>query len=85
MDCQSKKINLTSCLIAMEFQLKSGWFDYLMSGFFLGLFFMVITDIYLFESFNGFPYNAYLFLAFVSFIAFIITFVIGSHKSSREW
>ena len=66
----------------MEFQLKEGWFDYLISGFFFGTFIMLVVMIYSFGSTSGFPYDTYLLVLFVDFVCFIVTFVLGSHKSS---
>ena len=66
----------------MEFRLKEGWFDYLISGFFFGTFIMLVVMIYSFGSTSGFPYDTYLLVIFVDFVCFIVTFVLGSHKSS---
>ena len=66
----------------MEFQLKEGWFDYLISGFFFGTFIMLVVMIYSFGSTSGFPYDTYLLVLFVDFVCFIVTFVLGSHKLS---
>lgn len=65
----------------MEFQLKDGWYDYIISGFLLGLFFASLGTMYSFDSIIGFPYNTYLILLFVSFVGFIGIFVMGSHLS----
>ena len=66
----------------MEFQLKEGWFDYLISGFLFGTFIMLVVMIYSFGSTSGFPYDTSLLVLFVDFVGFIVTFVLGSHKSS---
>ena len=66
----------------MEFQLKEGWFDYLISGFLFGTFIMLVVMIYSFGSTSGFPYDTYLLVLFVDFVCFIVTFVLGSHKLS---
>lgn len=65
----------------MEFQLKDGWYDYLISGTLLGVFLMSLGTIYSFDSIPGFPYNSYLVLLFVTFVGFIGSFVMGSHLS----
>ena len=66
----------------MEFQLKEGWFDYLISGISFGMFIMTVVIIYYFGSTSGFPYDNYLLALFVQFVSFIVAFVFGSHKSS---
>jgi hypothetical protein len=68
----------------MEFQLKEGWFDYLMSGFFFGIFMIIAIIIYYFGSISWFPYDTYLLLLFAAFVGFIVTFAFGSHKSSNQ-
>ena len=67
----------------MEFQLKEGWFDYLISGFFFGTFIMLVVMIYSFGSTSGFPYDTYLLVIFVDFVCFIVTFVF--HILHRSW
>ena len=43
---------------------------------------MLVVMIYSFGSTSGFPYDNYLLVIFVDFVCFIVTFVLGSHKSS---
>lgn len=53
------------------------------SGFFIGLFFMLLLVIYLFDSIPGFPFNTYLILMFATFVGFIVCFVMGSQNPAN--
>lgn len=70
-------------MMHMEFRLKDNWFDYLMSGFFSGVFFALIVVGYAFKD-VAMPFS-YLIATFGAFVLFIVTFIGASFRSKNKF